>query len=296
MIVAPSSQVRTRDRGKLSDALALLEGWGLEAELWAEEDHHFYLAGSDQHRAEHLIRALTDPAVRAIFCARGGYGSARLWPWLRGLSNVSPRLLIGFSDVTSLHLIAHSRWPHVECIHGPNLATAQIFSDTEHTAHNQRRLRDMLFENAPETLKVEPLAPGLATGRLVGGCLSLVNSSLGTPFQIDTTDRILLLEDIREAPYRIDRALVHLLNAGLLDRAVGVVFGTMPGCVDPYNKLESIVMELLNPLGIPVAFGLESGHGARHFPLRLEQAVELDCASGLLKTIQVDQNTLSIQK
>lgn len=273
-LVAPAGQVRTVDRPLLDAAVALLEGWGLRVRLGVETDHHFYLAGEDRKRAAHLVSALSDPDVRAVFCTRGGYGSARLWPALRNAGIASPRLLVGFSDITSLHLIAQRRWPGIECVHGPNLATAQLHGD--HAIVNRDALHRALFDWQPETVTLQTVVSGRARGPLVGGCLSLVAAAMGTPYQLDTDNSVVLLEDTGEAPYRIDRMLVHLCNGGVFDNAAGVVLGTMPGCVDPYNDLLEIVSELMTPLGLPVLAGLATGHGDRNRAVRLNRFVELD--------------------
>ncbi|MEM7376503.1 MAG: LD-carboxypeptidase [Pseudomonadota bacterium] len=273
-LVAPAGQVRTADRPLVDDAVALLEGWGLRVSRGVESDNHFYLAGADDKRTAHFRAALSDPELRAVFCTRGGYGSARLWPALRHADVASPRLLVGFSDITSLHLMAEQCWPEIECVHGPNLATAQMHGD--HAAQNRAALHRALFAWQPETVALQTVVPGRARGRLVGGCLSLIAAAMGTPYQLDADGGIVLLEDTGEAPYRIDRMLVHLRNAGLFDTAAGVVLGTMPGCVDPYNDLLEIVSELMTPVGLPVLAGLATGHGDRNLAVRLNRVVELD--------------------
>ncbi len=275
-LIAPAGQLRSVNRQWLNDARMLLESWQLEVSVWVEDDHHFYLAGDDTRRAKHMIRALTDPDIRAVFCTRGGYGSSRLWPSLDSVSVPTPRLLVGYSDVTSLHLMARARWPAVACVHGVNLATAQVCDHSPTASANRAALHQSLFAPAERKLAVQTICPGRASGALWGGCLSLVTASLGTPYAFAGDGGVLFLEDTGEAPYRLDRALVQLRNAGVFDKVSGVVFGEMPGCTDPYNAFVDIARELLGPFDLPVMIGLTSGHGQRNIPLRLGALATLD--------------------
>jgi len=182
-LIAPASQLRGDDHGLLAEGVSLLQGWGLQVELRVDPGHHFYLAGPDEVRAAHLNAALADPEAKAIFCTRGGYGSARLLQHLDLRSVPPPKLLVGHSDITSLHLAISSLWPQVISIHGPNIATRQLLGDSAECGLNRRSLHTSLF--SANTLLVEPLEfirTGRTSGPLVGGCLSLVSSAMGTEF------------------------------------------------------------------------------------------------------------------
>lgn len=260
-VIAPATQLRGADATLLDEAVALLESWGLHVTVRVERSHHFYLAGADEARAAHLAAALTDPHTRAIFCTRGGYGSPRLLARLDPGLSPGAKLLVGYSDVTALHLAAACPWPRVRPIHGPNLATRELLGPGPGRERNRLSLHRALFDPAYAVDEaVEFLVPGRAEGPLVGGCLSLVTSMLGTPFALRTRDAVLFLEDVGEAPYRIDRMLTQLRLAGAFDGVRGVVFGAMHDCKDAYNDLRDVIRDALGGLAVPVAFGLPSGH------------------------------------
>ena len=268
----------------------MLESWGLNVVLRVDLGNHFYLAGSDEVRRTHLEAALTDPDTKVIFCTRGGYGSPRLLPFLNGLSPPSPRLLVGYSDVTALHQAVARLCPQLELLHGPNVATAQLLGTTTACEENRAALRAALF--SPEfgiDEEIDFLRQGQAQGELIGGCLSLVSSSCGTPFQPETTGKILFLEDTGEPPYRIDRMLTQMKLSGCFDQVKGVVFGVMRGCTDPYNDLKQVILDLFEGAQFPIGFGLRSGHGDSNLPLRLGKNAALDGMNG--RFVQPSQAT-----
>jgi muramoyltetrapeptide carboxypeptidase len=284
-IVAPASQVRGADRDLPAAAADLLRSWGLEVRFAVEHGHHFYLAGTDADRARHLTGALLDPDVRAIFCARGGYGSARL---LRHLDpNLRPpgKLLVGFSDVTALHAYVAEHYPAVSLLHGPNLATRQLLDGTPAAEANRSALHAALFGEYRLERPVEFLHGGSARGEVFGGCLTVLASLIGTPYLPKLSGRLLFLEDVGESPYRIDRLLTQLRDAGTLTDVAGVVFGRMHDCADPYNDVRAVIADVLADAGIPVAFGLECGHGPVHLPLPLGVPAELDPVAGVFRTV-----------
>lgn len=280
-IVSPASQQRGPDIALLHEAVNALTQWGLKVQDLTNSDPIFYLAGSDASRADSLQRALCDPEIKAIFCTRGGYGSPRLLPIIREWSNVRRKFLIGYSDVTALHMAAAVLWPHVTRVHGPNVATTQFLGDSPESEQNRQSLYDLLFAGqATLGERVEPLLPGRAYGRLEGGCLSLISSCVGTGLIPKFDGAIVFLEDVGESPYRIDRMLTQLNNSRLLDNAAGIVFGQMDRCADPRNNLKDILRDVLRDFQGPVAFGLRSGHGHTNIALRLGQAVCLDTIAG----------------
>lgn len=280
-VIAPSSPLRSVDEGLLEQGVALLESWGLRVRLQLAGQRHLYLAASDEQRAGHLHAVLADPEIRAVFALRGGYGALRLLPRLREHPTPEPKLLVGFSDLTVLHAAAARLWPAVEPVSGPSLATPQLLDDTADAERTRRSLHGSLFDPRHSVVEaVEFLRQGRARGPLWGGCLSMVASLLGGPFPFETPDTILFLEDRAEAPYRVDRLLVQLRNAGTFAAVRGVVFGRMPGCADPYNDLRDVIRDVLADLDVPVAYGLPSGHGAVNLTLRLGSDAELDSARG----------------
>jgi muramoyltetrapeptide carboxypeptidase len=223
-----------------------------------------YLAGDDGRRARELLGLLADPEVDAVVCARGGYGCQRILPLLdAALFRAARKPLLGYSDVTVLHLW-QLRHAGLVGFHGPMLENGGW------SAPETEAVRAALAGVAGEVvLAGEGRFEGRGEGRLVGGSLKLVATSLGTPFEPDTDGAILLLEDVGEKPYAIDRMLHQLLAAGKLERVVGVGFGQLTGCVDPKRAeptAEQVVEEVLAPLGLPLVLGLPFGHGRPNLP------------------------------
>jgi len=225
---------------------------------------HGYLAGDDGRRARELRALLADASVDAVLCARGGYGCQRVLPFLEAEDvRAAGKALLGYSDVTVLHLW-QLRHAGLVGFHAPML---------EHGAWREDELdavRAALGGAAEElVLAGEGRGGGRAEGRLVGGSLKLVATSLGTPFEPDTEGAILLLEDVAEKPYAIDRMLQQLLAAGKLERVAGVAFGQLVSCVDPKRAAptaEQVIEEVLGPLGLPLVLGLPFGHGRPNLP------------------------------
>lgn len=223
-----------------------------------------YLAGGDGRRARELLGLLADPEVDAVVCARGGYGCQRILPLLdAALFRAARKPLLGYSDVTVLHLW-QLRQARLVGFHGPMLENGGW------SAPETEAVRAALAGVAGEVvLAGEGRMAGRGEGRLVGGSLKLVATSLGTPFEVDTDGAILLLEDVGEKPYAIDRMLHQLLAAGKMERVVGVGFGQLTGCVDPKRAeptAEQVVEEVLAPLGLPLVLGLPFGHGRPNLP------------------------------
>ncbi|MGH7051656.1 MAG: hypothetical protein ACREE5_13590, partial [Acetobacteraceae bacterium] len=172
-------------------------------------------------------------------------------------------------------------WPELELIHGPNVATNQFLAPEPTAEANRNALRSALFDSGYEVdLPVEFLRVGQASGRLHGGCLSLLAATLGSRFAPTWRDAILFLEDTHEAPYRIDRLLIQLRNAGLFAGVAGVVFGVMQDCSDGKSDLRSIILDVLADHAFPIAFGLTAGHGETNVTLPLHAWATLDGRAG----------------
>jgi len=287
-VVAPSSPI---EEERLAAGLRVLEGWGLVPRLGESVlAREAYLAGPDSARRRDLTAMLVDPDVRAIFCARGGYGSQRIVPSidLRVLHG-DPKPIVGCSDVTAL--LAAVVQEGVAAFHGPMVATDVARGLTARSAtHLWSTLSDAGFQFQAEV--PTPIRPGRATGRLVGGCLSVIATTLGTPWALDTDGAILFLEDVHEWPYRIDRLLLQLHQAGLLDRVAGVVFGTMAACRSANGATAlDVVRDAFADAPFPVGFGLPSGHdpaetGVENLTLPLGLTVELDVDAGALVALE----------
>ena len=284
-VIAPSGPV---DEARLQAGIKVLEGWGLRVEVGsAVLKRHGYLAGSDDARLDDLVRMVADPRVRAIFCARGGYGSQRLLPRVDLGRLAKP--IIGYSDATALLNAAVGAG--TVAVHGPMVADdiARLLS---------RRSEAQLWSALSDpTWRLDVEAPvavraGRTRGRLVGGCLAVLVAALGTPYALETDGCVVFLEDVAERPYRLDRLLTQLRQAGKLDRVAGVVFGTMAACppVDGVGPLD-VVRACCADLRGPVAFGLPAGHdpggaGSENLALPLGVEVELDADAGRVRALE----------
>jgi muramoyltetrapeptide carboxypeptidase len=224
-----------------------------------------YFSGSDERRQAELNGMLADPEIRAVFCARGGYGSGRLIPGLDPEAlRRNPKIVLGSSDITLLlQFLVHSG---IVCFHGPMVATAIRQGES---GYDRRLLVDILQNGIAARFPTDgcvTLRAGEGAGRTVGGCLSLVVASLGTPWEIDTRDSILLLEDIDTKPYQIDRMITHLEQAGKFEGVRGVVFGEMLNCAQNQNqgyRLEDVLVDLLAAYTFPILYGFPTGHTSR---------------------------------
>jgi len=219
-----------------------------------------YLAGSDEVRRNELLLALKDPKVDAIFFARGGYGSSRLLTDVNDLQNLIPKILLGCSDITSLHLY-FQRIHNWIVFHGPmasgDFARGQIHAESFEKA----LMQGDPYELSPES--VEILNPGGAEGILSGGCLTLLEAAIGTPWEPEWDDTILFLEDVSVKPFQIDRMLTHLKILGKLDGVNAFIFGEMKDCIQTENQgytLQEVILDLLGPFGKPIFFNFPSGH------------------------------------
>jgi muramoyltetrapeptide carboxypeptidase len=262
-------------------------------------DRHGYLAGTDESRAADINAMFADRSVRAIFTARGGWGAARALPFLNwDAISANPKLLIGFSDITALHLAIAAR-SGFATIHAPNAGNnwGPVSLET---------FRRLAFDAAlpfyprpgggdPFTAagsgSVETLRPGRASGRLLGGNLTVVSTLMGTPFMPSFDGAILFLEDVDEAVYRIDRMLTQLALGGVLKRVAGVVFGRCVRCAAPGAAgggftLSDVLGRHLRPLGVPVFAGAMIGHIANQLSLPVGVRAEIDADAGTIRILE----------
>jgi muramoyltetrapeptide carboxypeptidase len=216
-----------------------------------------YLAGDDERRLRELLDAIEDPLCQAVVCARGGYGAMRILPGLSmAMLARAPKLLVGFSDITALHVF----WQRarVTSVHGAMAASLGTLDE----ARFARWIRCVEGEPAAPVTGLETLVPGEARGPLVGGNLSILHALEGTPHSAHAIGRVVFLEDTGEAPYRVDRMLTTLRLSGFFDGARAVVLGAFthasPGLHG--TSVEDVLRERLADLGIPVVRGLPAGH------------------------------------
>jgi len=224
-------------------------------------DRDIYFAGTAERRTQELLAYWGRDDIAAMICVRGGYGSNYLLEKLDfSLFAARPKILLGCSDITSLLTAIHDRTGLVG-FHGPMVAK-DIADGTFDLSSWTSALQGATQWTVPAT-SVEALQSGKASGRLYGGCLSMLVASLGTPSEIQTEGSILFIEDIAEKPYRIDRMLMQLRLAGKLDGVRGFVFGEMLDCAPPAGEtytLQQVIMRVLAPYKVPIVCGLKSGH------------------------------------
>jgi muramoyltetrapeptide carboxypeptidase len=271
---------------RVQAAVQELTSWGLRPRVYPHAlDTHSFYAGTDEHRAADLNDALADPEIRAVLCNRGGYGAQRILAHIDyDAVRRDPKLLIGFSDITALH---GALWTQtgLATVHGPvagQLELGGLFAST---------IKRALMSTEPvvvEACSDEPTfrvrTSGIAEGLLLGGNLSMLSTCVGTPYMPDLEGAILLIEDVNEAAYRIDRLLTHLRNCGILQRVGGVAVGQFsePGNGNAVIKPADVLIERLGDLGVPVLGGLSIGHGDRNIAVSLGTYARLDADSGTL--------------
>ncbi|MEU6367356.1 LD-carboxypeptidase [Streptomyces sp. NPDC046931] len=291
-VVAPSGPVVEE---RLAAGLDLLRAWELDPVVGPHVlDRHPdypYLAGTDADRAADFQAAWCDPDVTAVLCARGGYGAQRMvdlldWDALRA---AGPKVLVGFSDITALHEAFAVRLGLVT-LHGPMVSSVDFLKN----ARAQEHLRATLFEpesvTAIRALGGTVLVPGRARGVTFGGCLSLLATELGTPHaRAGSRGGLLMIEDVGEEAYRVDRVLTQMLRSGRLDGVAGIALGSWKEC-GPYELLRRVLTDRLGGLGVPVVeeFGFGHGEGALTIPFGV--GAELDAEAG---TLTLDEPALA---
>jgi muramoyltetrapeptide carboxypeptidase len=279
-VVAPAGPL---DAERLELGTKYLKDWGIDVELMpsalARDERLPYLAGDDQARAADFRAAWLDPSVKAVFAARGGYGVQRLLQHLdlEELASTA-KILAGFSDITALHEAFNALG--LVTVHSPGAAgVGQLRVQESHD-----RMRDLLFE--PESIE-DFLAPvgartvvaGTAEGRLLGGNLALLAASIGTPTFAKPAG-IVLLEDVGEDGYRVDRMLTQLLRSDWFDQVTGLVIGDFSG--DERDLVADVIRERLEPLGLPMVEGVAIGHEDLNLAVPLGLPVRLDASAGTL--------------
>lgn len=282
-LVSPAGPVA---EARVQAAVRELTSWGLRPRIYPHAlDADHFLAGSDANRVCDLNDALADPDIRAVLCNRGGYGVQRILEHVDyDAVRRDPKLVVGFSDITALH---GALWRHtgLVTVHGPVAAQLErggIFAST---------LRHALMSNEPMVVQADQSEPtfsvrtsGVAEGILLGGNLSMLSTCVGTPFMPDLEGAILLIEDVGEMAYRVDRLLTHLGNCGLLKALAGIAVGQFsePGHGNNAIRPPAVLLERLGNLGIAVLGGLSIGHGDRNLAVALGSRATLDADAGTL--------------
>lgn len=277
---------------QIEAVLHTIRGMGLVPKLGRHVGaRHGYLAGADEQRAEDLNAMFADLEVRAVFAVRGGWGSARIlplldWPTIRA----RPKLLIGFSDVTALHLAfaAQAGYP---TIHGPNAANSWPATSWESLWRLAFTGETPLLGGPDPDRPISTIRPGRGRGRLLGGNLTVLTALAGTPWLPDFNGAILFLEDTGEAEYRVDRMLTQLALGGILGQVAGVVFGQCTRCTSDTPgasgfTLADVLQQHLAPLRVPAFRGANIGHVAGQLCLPVGAEAEIDAVAGTIRLLE----------
>lgn len=298
-IIAPASGAEPE---RFDAAIAMLEASGYKTKIgkYARGDRGIF-SGTDKERLHDLMWAFTDKDVDAVWCIRGGDGAPRLLPDIDfGVIKKNPKIFIGYSDITSLH-VAISQATGLVTFHGPGASST--FSD-----YTKKQCFDLLTRTAmpykiglaggniekgkmSPLFKTETITKGKCRGRLIGGNLSLLAALAGTPYALSNLKgKILFIEDVNERPYRIDRMLTQLRQSADLRSLTGVALGIFDGCNPPEGKpsqtAQDVIKDRLGDLGVPVIYGLSFGHIRDQctFPVGIE--AELDADSSTLTLLE----------
>lgn len=273
-IVAPSGSVQNEQLMAGVDAL-VRAGFRIELDKGVRE-RKGYLAGSKEGRAKSLQSFFRREDISAIFCARGGFGSIQLLSLLDAeVIRLHPKIFVGYSDISIL-LNWFLQECHMVAFHGPMVAMDIAQGLTGRSA--DFFWGSLLGEKRRWQIEgAETIRPGVAEAEMVGGCLSIVVTTLGTPYELKTAGKILFLEDIGERPYRIERMLTHLQMGGKLEGIAGLVFGNFTRCEgEPERGFREIIQDLFRDAPYPVVAGLPAGHGDENLILPFGVKMALD--------------------
>ncbi|MDG5747770.1 LD-carboxypeptidase [Qipengyuania sp. XHP0207] len=293
-LVAPASALTLP--WELDRAQHWISGMGLEPKLGRHvREQDGYLAGTDVQRAEDYMAMVADPQVRGIFAIRGGWGGARILPLLEwGMIRANPKLLIGYSDTTALHLAIAAR-AGFPTIHGPNAASRWERESWDSLwrlafAADTPVLAGAAAEQASGRTG-RTISSGTAQGRLLGGNLTILSTLMGTPYLPDFDRAVLFLEDVNEDVYRVDRMLQQLRLAGVLGKLAGVAFGQCTRCNPEENSeagftLDTVLDHHLGSLGIPAFAGANIGHVTNQQAMPHGVRVELDADARTIRLLE----------
>jgi muramoyltetrapeptide carboxypeptidase len=297
-VVAPASPPQTRS--EIEQATAYFEARGHTVVFGPNHRKvHGYLAGTDAERAADLQWALTEPGIDMVHTLCGGYGTARLYGLVDWEALGDPRIVCGFSDITALHLALATHGPWVS-FYGPNFSRFtrkkdELTAETEAWFHRAFTAEPLgrVFED-PEDPYVLTVGEGVAEAPIVGGCMTLLCSSIGTPYEFDADGCILMVEDLNSEEYLIDTGINHMIRAGKLDNVAGFVLGTnvnlqaqtVPEGPESRLSIEEMLDELIAPLGIPAIANVPTGHGKHMATLPLGVRARLDATGKTLEILE----------
>jgi Uncharacterized proteins, homologs of microcin C7 resistance protein MccF len=277
---------------KIKESIELLKSLGFNIKEGKHiYDKFGYLAGNDKSRAEDFTNMFLDPGVDMVLCVRGGYGTMRILPLIDfNIVKLNPKIFAGFSDITTfLNSIA------LKCnlitFHSPmcnsnflDNSTLKSFLDTLMNGYSP-----FIIKN-PKDIPIKSFSKISATGQLVGGNLSLICSTIGTPFEIDTKGKILFIEEVGEEPYKIDRMLTHLTLSNKLQNCAGIILGQFTKCGLPHYErsltLEQVIEDRILSLNKPTLTNLQSGHSYPKLTLPIGAQIKIDCKNKIIKVLE----------
>ena len=264
-VVAVFAPASPADDEKIQLGLSELERLGFSLKQRSKLTPDGYFAASTGERFVELLRSLRDARVDGLVALRGGYGSTYLLDEPRAADGCQPKVIIGFSDLTSLQIFLWQRHGWV-AFYGPMVAAGLATGAGAAGGYDEASLLNAVRKTDGGwkiSLRGEPLVSGQAEGRLLGGAMTIVEATFGTPWELDTGGAILILEDRGMKPYQVDRVLMHFKQAGKLDGVKGIVLGDFPECEPPVAgspTVRDVCARILGPLGVPVVFGAPVGH------------------------------------
>lgn len=284
-LIAPCSPVKPDRLLQCIQTIATL-GYHPVLGISATKNLHGYLAGSDKVRADDINQMFSNPLIDAIFCLRGGYGSTRIMEYLDyPMIKQNPKIFVGYSDITSFQLAFYSLCGLIT-FHGPMVSSNMV---NDFDCYSRNSLESTLqipscipFCN-PAGYPIETIVSGKKSGRIIGGCLSLISPAIGTFYEPDFTDTILFLEDIDETVPRCDKLIHHLKNSGVFDRVSGVILGNFKGCDNPNDisyTIYDFFRDFFQDYEKPVIWGLQSGHDKPMGTIPMGTMCSLDADSG----------------
>lgn len=270
---------------KLGDAIAFLEELGLNYIIGETiQAKHDYLAGSDEERLNDFHEMVRNPEVKAIFCVKGGYGSARIAEKIDyGLLEENPKIFWGFSDLTYLHC-AINEFANLVTFHGPLLMSVNRLDDLSKKMFLQL-FSPMELQYTEDIAPLTTIAPGVARGQIIGGNLRRLVNTLGTKFEVRTEGRILLIEDLGETIPKIDENLQQLKQARKLEQLAGVIIGSFTQTEADEAALITLMKDYFADLGVPVVAGFKIGHDSTNIAIPLGVDAILDAQEKILKIL-----------
>ncbi len=288
-LIAPSSPLGDEAESKLNKTIAYFKQRGYKVSLGENiKKASRFLAGSDEERANDINSAFANTEVKAIFCARGGYGSARALPLLDyELIKNNPKLLVCFSDSTALQMGIYTKTGLCGIT-----GFAPAYDINENDLSTEKMLETSFWDLATAKYKSiklgQPVVSGTANGEIIGGCLTLIESLIGTEYMPSTDNKILFLEDVGEEPYKVDKMINHLYQAGIFKNINGMIWGNFHEC-NPSEKnkkdgtIDDVINEWANKINIPSIKNLPYGHQKERICLAFGNKCELDATSSTLK-------------